>query len=365
MKKLLLVKLFILSVAVSFASDSTYVINGKFNKYKKGRIFLTIFSGNTTRKDSAVIKSGKFNFKGFIKEPSFASLTYRGKSNDNFIFYIEPITVSISGEGDSLKLLSIKGSSLNEEDKLLKQRLEYISKWEDNNGKIFEQAFKKKNKVIMDSLDEVDNLILLEKRKVVAQFVTDYPHSIRSVMAISDNYAYYAEATDVEPVFNLLDPSLRSSPKGLEVQKMIDVFKTVAVGRLAPDFQQTDQGGKLISLSSIKGKYLLVDFWASWCGPCRRENPNVVKLYQQYKDKGFEILGVSYDAKKDRWEKAIIDDKLEWKQVSDLKGWKNATSELYGIKAIPSNLLIDKEGRIIAKNLFGKKLADKLQQLIM
>jgi len=187
---------------------------------------------------------------------------------------------------------------------------------------------------------------------------------MRSAIAITENFGYYAEAEEVEPLYNALSNDLKNSTKGIAIKNMIEVYKTVGIGKVPPDFTQTTPEGKNISLSSLKGKYVLVDFWASWCGPCRRENPNIVKNFHQYKDKGFDIFGVSYDTKKPNWEKAIKDDGLEWKQVSDLQGWKNSTSALYGIKAIPTNFLLDKEGKIIAKNIFGKKLTQKLSEII-
>ena len=286
--------------------------------------------------------------------------------DDNLRFYVEPVKMTIRGNGNIIKELEINGSPLNTDDKRLSQYLKPVKEEEEKYYALYSEASKNKNKTITDSLDELETIMMQRKRSFIKQFVLANPASLRSAMAITENYGYYAEAFEVEPLYNALDASIKSSVNGEAVKKMLDIYKTVAIGQLAPDITQSDTTGKSISLSSLRGNYVLVDFWASWCGPCRRENPNIVKAYQAYNAKGFEIFGVSYDNEKGtaKWKKAIVDDGLTWKQVSDLQGWKNTTSEQYYIKAIPSNLLLDKEGRIIAKNLFGKQLTDKLSALL-
>ncbi len=147
------------------------------------------------------------------------------------------------------------------------------------------------------------------------------------------------------------------------LKESIDKERSFMMGGVAPDFSQNDPEGTSISLSDLRGKVVLVDFWASWCGPCRRENPNVVRMYEKYKDKGFEILGVSLDRNKEKWLQAIDQDGLEWLHVSDLKGWQNEVAKQYGVSSVPQTFLLDAEGKIIGKNLRGQRLINKLAQL--
>src|SRR5690242_2541184 len=239
MKKLLSIvaALFILSSA-STAQDSAFVINGSLEKIHKGMIFLNIYKQSQTFKDSAFIKNGKFTFTGFVNTPYFASLTMPERPNDYFTFYVEPGKLEVLGRGDSLNLLTVKGSEINADDKLLKERMKPISKWEAVNSKLYEEAYKNKNRKVMDSLDQVDFAILAAKRKIVSSFVKENPKSMRGAMAILENYAYYADASEVAPVYNALDESIKNSPKGEEIKKMLDTYEKVAIGKPAPDFTE-------------------------------------------------------------------------------------------------------------------------------
>jgi len=198
----------------------------------------------------------------------------------------------------------------------------------------------------------------------IDSFINANPKSIVSAYVLYRNFSYRLSPDEIDRNLSLLDPSLHQTQYAGALRELVGVLRTVEPGKKAPDFTLNDPQGRPVKLSDHRGKYLLVDFWASWCPPCRQENPNLVKAWQKYQNKGFDVFGVSLDRKKENWIKAIKDDQLTWTHVSDLKFWNSEAAKLYGVRAIPSNLLLGPDGTIIAKNLTGEALHVKLEELL-
>ena len=205
-----------------------------------------------------------------------------------------------------------------------------------------------------------------QKKMIQLQFIKENPNSPYSLRALTEVAGPFVDYNTIAPLFASLSPVQQNSKIGLKFAKIVAAAKLTSVGATAPDFTQNDVNGKPVSLKDFRGKYVLVDFWASWCGPCRAENPNVVKAYHKYQDKNFTIPGVSLDrpGAKDAWLAAIKADDLEWTQVSDLQFWNNAVVKLYGIQSVPQNFLIDPTGKIISHNLRGEDLDNFLEKTL-
>jgi peroxiredoxin len=203
-----------------------------------------------------------------------------------------------------------------------------------------------------------------ERGVKIEEFIKSNPASLVSAYVLYRDFSYRLSPQEIRDNVKLLDAPLHQSPYVKVLKELSETLETVQIGKAAPDFTAKDVNGKDVKLSQHQGKYLLVDFWAAWCGPCRRENPNVVKAYQKYKAKGFDVYGVSLDKSKAAWVKAIKDDGLNWTQVSDLAFWNSAPAKLYGVRAIPSNFLLDPNGIIVARNLRGEELEKALSELL-
>lgn len=316
--------------------------------------------------DSAKIVNGSFEFKGNAAQPEFVLLGYDQNGQKRFPlgFFLEGGKITLTGTVDSLYKADITGSAAQEDLKKFNALRKPLEEKQKQLYEAYQVAAMSGDTQKASDIQKQYELLEEESKAVVAKFVKENPTSYVSAFQLAQNFAYDVIPDQLEPLYNALADNIKASHFGKAVKESLDAAKTTAVGSIAPDFTLNDINGKPVSLAAYKGKYTLVDFWASWCGPCRQENPTVVKAYNTYKSKGFDILGVSLDEKKDKWEQAIKQDKLTWTHVSDLKGWESDVAALYGIKAIPMNYLLDKEGKIIARSLRGEDLIKKLSEIL-
>jgi peroxiredoxin len=331
----------------------------------EGKAFLTQrVKGEWIKLDSAEIKSGECQFKGSVKRPEVYYIEVSSRK-EKLPFFIENSVISIVGSIDSLDKAKISGSIVQNEFQALHDKINALEKQGMNVYNQSKEAQKAGKTMKADSLMTVAENIFNNIDQNQKDYIKANPASFVSPFLLSRVY-YDMEAEVLDGFLSGLDSKLDSVSTVISLKDRLAKLKTVAVGQIAPDFTMNDAAGNPVKLSDIysKNTYTLVDFWASWCGPCRRENPNVVATFNNYKGKGFGVFGVSLDSDKDKWLKAIADDQLTWSHVSDLKGWKNEAAALYAVNSIPSNLLVDKTGKIIGRNLREEKLREKMAELL-
>lgn len=353
-----------LTPAIIFAQENTFILKGHVEHFSNGKVILTSKDGNIL--DSTKTVNGNFTFKGKLQNPVYAYLRI-GDNLQQVSFFLESKNMRVELNKDSLQNAVFSGSP-------------ETNSWEDYR-KVFHKismragpyyhlvdSLNKASNGKLDSSDKAISKAALDKlqdydMKMHKQYVLQHKNSVVCPFIIIDHFVNYFEFKQAEELFALVTPAIKNSFYGKKLSDAIKIANRTAIGT-SPTFSQIDSAGKVMNLQDFRGQYVLVDFWASWCGPCRRENPNVLAAYKKYHPLGFTVVGVSLDNNKKAWLNAVHHDNLEWTQLCDLKGWENEAAVKFGVKVVPTNFLLDKNGKIIAKNLRGEDLQNKLKDLL-
>ncbi len=372
--KPILVIVFFLALSVCVTAQANkkkpiqkvYTVSGKIEGLTTGKIYLFYTDTDTKKIDSVVTNDGNFRFSGNIEEPLLYVLKTDVPKIGSLVFFVEPGTITINAQKDSLHKAIVTGSKSNTEFR------EWSKEWSritaqagpmykrldsaSQRGKVKESAAERK--IFDDGMKSLE----AQTNEAVFAFIKKYPNSPVAPFIVYDRYISYPNPEMAKSSFAVLGQIAKNSLYGKRIAEYQRIATKTGIGA-TPEFSAKDTLGKIVKLSSFRGKYVLVDFWASWCAPCRKENPNVVEAYQKYHDKGFEIVSISLDTQKDAWLNAIHMDGLTWKHVSDLKGWESGLVKEYGVTVVPTSFLVDREGKVIANNLRGEALQKKMAQL--
>ena len=350
----------------AFKSGDGFIIKGHIDGVTSGKVYLIHQYLKDQITDSATIKDGDFVFKGSTPEPLEYRIKLPGNDRQQIFLFVENANITVHANKDSLFKADIKGSATqdtwNAYLKAWQPVTQYAGKYYHLSDSVYKvhnkkpdsaaKAFLKAENVKLEDLDF----------KMHQEFFSGHPASIICAYVINMHFIPYFQFDKAAKLFAMLNDNVNKSYYGKQIEQSVEIEKRSGIGA-KPDFVMNDINGKPVKLSSFKGKYVLVDFWASWCGPCRRENPNVLANYNKYHDKGLEIVGVSLDKDKAAWLKAIQTDGLPWTHVSDLKGWNNAAAVEFGVKVVPTNFLLDKDGKVVAKNIREEELGSKLKSI--
>ena len=319
-------------------------INGTVTGFNEGAT-VEFLNGQTGATElTTILKAGKFSFKGKMEKPDFKIILFN-RQQPYITVFMDNSNVSITGDKATIEKSKITGSASHTAFEQFNTSLEPYQA-------VFAEA------------GEYSEEMHTRAIKLIDDFVTTHTSSYITPLAVIRYNQIADDVYKTEALYNMLDPKIKATSMGQYIAQQIAEGKVNGKGSMLADFSQPDTSGVPVSLSSLRGKYVLVDFWASWCGPCRQENPNVLAAYNKYKSKNFTVLGVSLDKAKPAWIEAINMDGLTWTHISDLQGWQNSVAQQFQIFNIPQNFLIGPDGKVVAKNLRGPALERKLARLL-
>ncbi|HTJ11188.1 MAG TPA: TlpA disulfide reductase family protein [Dinghuibacter sp.] len=350
---------------LTLSAQSPFTVNGHIKGLPDGQIYLAYGSYATMKADTVLAANGDFVFKGTVEEPSYAMLFTHDFSTKIDLF-IDKGAVTIRGDVDSFYDYHVSGpaatndyAAYNQAQLDLRKPVQVVYSKMLDAYKAGDSAALKGYKVEYDTAFHAQSVAARAlQRRYIAEHTRSYGAAWELMHYLDGN-----NLAESQKLFDALDPAVQQSIQGKEVSSRLQLLAGVEVGKPAPNFTENDLADHPVSVADYKGKYVLVEFWASWCGPCRAESPNLKVAYGKYNAKGFNVLAVSLDSKKDLWAEAVQKDGLPWTQVSDLKGWKNDAAALYGVHAVPANFLVGPDGKIVARDLRGEALGKKLAEL--
>ncbi len=310
--------------------------------------------------DSATINEGSFLLTGTVDIPEeyYLSLSERDKT----LFFLENAPYSVQSDSASLIQARISGGKTQE---LYNEYARAYKEQYDRLLKIYYASADEPDPVKRDQMEQEADSLYARLQEYQQAFMLEHTSSPVAVYLLT-RLQFEKDGDELDSLLSLLDPALSEMNSYRMLSERVEKLSNLKPGKTAPDFTQNDPEGNALRFSDVyrDHRFTLIDFWASWCSPCRAENPNVVEAYRKFQDKGFTVFSVSLDNNRDRWLKAVEDDRLEWSHVSDLKGWGNEAAALYAVNSIPSNFLIDQQGLIVASGLRGEALHRKLEELL-
>ena len=358
MRKLLLSIVAASMTLAACNAQSGYKVTGTVEGMPDGKAIIATVNGSTLDTlAKADVKSGSFEFTGNVSEPTGAYIMVIGQRGA-IPFMLENANITISAGQAGLTVTGSEGQKIYDQ-------FMAINATAQQEAMKLQQEFQAANgdQAKIQAIQEAYAKLMTDAQAKEAELLKANPDSYVSAFVIASGMGQM-EYEQLKERYNLLGENAKASAQGKAIAAQIAKLESTAIGQIAPNFTITTPEGESISLYDIKGKVKLIDFWASWCGPCRGENPHVVEIYKEYHPKGLEIFGVSLDNNKEAWVKAIADDGLVWKHGSDLKGWQSAPAQLYSVSGIPHTVLLDENNKIIAKNLRGDELKQKIAELL-